>query len=248
MPEVRKVPVSRGRKVVVYGGPGLGKSTFAASAPRPIFIQTEDGLTDIVVDHYDVASSYDDFLLNLGHLAKNHEVYDTVVVDSGDWLEMLIHDKLCSAEPKCADITSYAGGWGKGYKASAAMFEGVLRNMQFFLNKNKNVVFLCHDRVITMEDPQHGNYGQTTLRCHELVRDKLIEWADEVLFMCPKISVDEEKERASGGMVRVLKTAYSPQYRAKSRAKMPAEIIVPAPPAVGWEAYSKFLTKEKTNG
>ena len=33
-------------RIMIYGSEGVGKSTFAASAPKPIFIQTEDGLGD----------------------------------------------------------------------------------------------------------------------------------------------------------------------------------------------------------
>ena len=36
-------------RVIVYGESGLGKTTFATSAPNPIVIQTEDGLGEIDV-------------------------------------------------------------------------------------------------------------------------------------------------------------------------------------------------------
>ena len=35
------------RRTMVYGIHGVGKSTFASQAPRPIFIQTEEGLNGI---------------------------------------------------------------------------------------------------------------------------------------------------------------------------------------------------------
>ena len=37
----------RPRRVMLYGVHGIGKSTFGASAPQPVFIQTEDGLASI---------------------------------------------------------------------------------------------------------------------------------------------------------------------------------------------------------
>ena len=43
-------------RVLVYGVEGIGKSTFAAGAPSPVFIQTEDGLGSLAVDHFPVAS------------------------------------------------------------------------------------------------------------------------------------------------------------------------------------------------
>ncbi|MBO5680941.1 MAG: AAA family ATPase, partial [Lentisphaeria bacterium] len=35
---------SKPPRLMIYGQEGIGKSTFAAAAPNPIFIQTEDGL------------------------------------------------------------------------------------------------------------------------------------------------------------------------------------------------------------
>ena len=40
--------IHRGRaprppRILAYGVEGIGKSTFASEAPRPVFIQTEDG-------------------------------------------------------------------------------------------------------------------------------------------------------------------------------------------------------------
>ena len=37
-------------RIMVYGQEGVGKSTFGASAPAPIIIQTEDGLRKCYAD------------------------------------------------------------------------------------------------------------------------------------------------------------------------------------------------------
>ena len=34
-------------RIMIYGSEGVGKSTFAALAPNPVFVQTEDGLSEI---------------------------------------------------------------------------------------------------------------------------------------------------------------------------------------------------------
>lgn len=38
---------NRPPRIMIYGSEGVGKSTFGASAPSPIFIQTEDGLGEL---------------------------------------------------------------------------------------------------------------------------------------------------------------------------------------------------------
>ena len=46
-------------RVLIHGLEGLGKTTFAAQAPDPIFIQTEDGLGQIDVPRFPLAESFD---------------------------------------------------------------------------------------------------------------------------------------------------------------------------------------------
>ena len=83
------------RRTFVYGVHGVGKSRFAASAPAPIFIQTEDGLGEIDCDRFPLAQSFDAALQALAELYTAEHPYRTVVVDSLDWLERLIHADVC---------------------------------------------------------------------------------------------------------------------------------------------------------
>ena len=248
MPEIVKGRSERGRKVVIYGGPKLGKSTFAASAPSPVFVPSEDGLLEIEVDHYPVAVDLESFEANLAHLAKNVGDYRTVVVDSADWLESLIHAKLCQ-EDNVSDIAAYGKGYGRGAKATLARFEAILRKLQWFADRGLNVIVIAHDKFVTIDDPQHGSYSQATLRMGEATRDRLIEWTDDLLYLTPKIAVDEEKEQASGGSKRVVKTSYHPAYRAGTRHQMPSEIEIPNPKdGSPWAAYAKHIKGAAANG
>src|SRR5262249_39644158 len=92
--------VQRGRtprppRVLVHRTEGIGKSTFASQAPRPVFIQTEDGLDEIPCDRFPLATSYAEVLAALAELRAEPHEYETVVVDSLDWLESLAWDRVC---------------------------------------------------------------------------------------------------------------------------------------------------------
>jgi len=39
-------------RILIHGVAGVGKSTFAADADRPVFIMTEDGLGKLQVPHF----------------------------------------------------------------------------------------------------------------------------------------------------------------------------------------------------
>ena len=53
---------SKPPRLMIYGQEGIGKSTFAAAAPNPIFIQTEDGLGEINCKKFPLAKTYDEVL------------------------------------------------------------------------------------------------------------------------------------------------------------------------------------------
>ena len=83
------------RRVLLYGQEGVGKSTWAAMAPRPIFLDFEDGLGDIEVEKTERLTTFGDTLSALGWLYSQEHEYKTVVFDTADWFEKLIHDQVC---------------------------------------------------------------------------------------------------------------------------------------------------------
>ena len=82
-------------RLMIHGTEGIGKSTTASQAPKPIFIQTEDGLGQIDCDSFPLAGSFGDVVKALSALYADKHDYQTVVIDSLDWLERLIWDDIC---------------------------------------------------------------------------------------------------------------------------------------------------------
>lgn len=103
-------------RLLVYGTEGIGKSTLASQAPKPIFVQTEDGLGEIACDKFPLATSVDDVLAALAELATADHIYQTVVIDSLDWLERLIWDTVCR-EHRVASIEKADGGYRRDLHA-----------------------------------------------------------------------------------------------------------------------------------
>ena len=100
------------RRLMLYGIQGIGKSTYASRSPKPIFVQTEDGLGDIECDKFPLATSFEDVINALSTLYTETHPYQTIVVDSLDWLERLIWADVCLNH----HVTSIEDiGYGKGY-------------------------------------------------------------------------------------------------------------------------------------
>lgn len=82
-------------RILIHGVAGVGKSTFAADADRPVFLMTEDGLGKLQVPHFPLATSYAEVAEALDALSNEDHDFGTVVVDSVDWLEPLIWAEAC---------------------------------------------------------------------------------------------------------------------------------------------------------
>ena len=57
--QVKSGKAAAPRRVMLYGTHGIGKSTFGAMSPKPIFLQTEDGLGEIDCDKLPLTESFE---------------------------------------------------------------------------------------------------------------------------------------------------------------------------------------------
>ncbi len=101
-------------RIVIYGVPGIGKTSLAAEFPEPIFIQTEEGagnleLTTFADGPLTSAAEVDEAIELL--LTGDHK-FRTVVLDSLDWFEPLLWAAVCKRN-KWATIEE--AGYGRGY-------------------------------------------------------------------------------------------------------------------------------------
>ena len=77
-------------RLLLYGVAGVGKTEFAAASPRPVILQTEDGLGRIEATTFGLLRSFDEIMEALGALYTEPHDFETLVVDSLDWLEPLV--------------------------------------------------------------------------------------------------------------------------------------------------------------
>ncbi len=173
----------RPRRVLCYGVHGIGKTTWAAQWPKPIFVPTEDGVSDVDCDSVPVCKSVTDAWLAIQELAgiAEHE-YQTIVIDSADWLERLIWRDLCAKANK-ESIADF--GYGKGYVDAARQFERILCKLDEARNSESrpcHIVLLAHAHIVKYESPDGASYDRFAPKLHRETSGLLQEWCDEVLF------------------------------------------------------------------
>lgn len=242
---------NRPPRIMIYGSEGVGKSTFGASAPSPIFIQTEDGLGELDCNKFPLAHSLAEVLAQLTALRDEQHDFQTVVIDSADWLERLIFDEVCR-EYGVRNIEKADGGYGKGYTHALTHWRKVVNLLQELRDKRGMMVILvAHAKVERFEDPENAAYDRYTPRLHKHAASLIAEWVDAVLFANKKFRVTKDSgDRAiaapigADGGERIIRTVGSPACIAKNRYGLPGEI------PLSWTAFINAYQKtmEKNHG
>lgn len=206
-------------RIVVYGAGGIGKSTLASKFPSPLFIQTEDGLSNIDAVSAGLCHSFTDFTVIVSELINHPDQYadyKTIVIDSLDWLERLVWAEICS-QNKLKSIEGLA--YGRGYNMAADLWRVILAQLDALHKTGKILVLLAHGVPTVVSDPEVSELRKFDIKLHKAARSLVVEWADLVLFATRK------RGTARGNVSeRVLKAEDCPQYFAKSRYNLPADI------------------------
>ena len=244
---------NRPPRLMVYGQEGVGKSTLGASAPDAIFIQTEDGLGEINCHKFPLAKSFDEVLAELTALRDEDHKYKTVVIDSADWLERLIWDRVCS-DFGVRSIEKADGGYGKGYVHAVGYWRTVVSMLDELRNKRGMIVIIiAHSKVERFEDPENTAYDRYSPRLHKAATGLLCEWVDAVMFATKRFRVNKENagfagERGiaapigSNGGERILRTVGGPACIAKNRFGLPGEI------PLSWDAFIEAYRASTSEG
>jgi len=238
-------------RLLLYGTEGIGKSNYAAQAPSPIFIPTEDGLGEIDCASFPLAKQLTEVEESLSALAKEPHAYQTVIIDSLDWLEQLIWDDLCRLN-NATTIEKVDGGYGKGYIAALGFWRHII-DLLDVLHKQRNmaVILIAHAKVERFEDPESTAYDRYSPRLHKQASALLTEWVDAVLFATRKFRTETEdagfgRERTIAvgigkeGGERILRTVGGPSCVAKNRYNLPYEL------PLSWEAFANALSQSQS--
>lgn len=225
----------RNKVIIAYGGAGIGKTTLGACAPSPVFIRTEDGLGNLDVIAFPIATTFDDVMGGLQALYTEDHEFKTLVVDSLDWLEPLVWAKVCQTHNQ-PSIETF--GYGRGYIEALTywrqFFEGLIALRD---SRKMDVILIAHSQVTRIEDPTMPSYDSVGLKLHKRAAAIAEEFADLILFCTVQTNtVTEDKGfnnkrvRATSTGERIMHTVGQPAFLAKNRYSLPS------PLPLSWEA------------
>lgn len=127
--------------LILSGLPGTGKSTLAASAPKALMADLDDGLARMKAEHRidaSVSLTYEEFLADLK--AAEGE-YETIIIDTCGALIDLMKEWAMRTDPKASKAN---GGFSlQGYGVIKSEFI----RLSAELRKKFNVVYVFHEQM-----------------------------------------------------------------------------------------------------
>ena len=191
-------------KILLAGEPKIGKSTFASMAPNSIGILTEDGMSGIDAQAFPLARTLSDVYGAIGTLLNEPHDFQSVFVDSLDWLEPLVHAHVCAAN-KWDNVET--PGYGKGYVAAAAEWRNVLDGLEALRReRGMAITLVCHVKQKRIESPTHEGYDAYVLKLHDRAAALCSEWADITGFAAHRIAIKKTDAGFGGKENKAVKT------------------------------------------
>lgn len=220
--KITKGKQTRPQRVVIYGVESVGKTTFAAQFPTPLYLDIEGGTAHLDTDRVEINSWAE---LNGAIKEVVNTDYQTVIIDSADWAERLCVEDLLASTKK-ASIEDY--GYGKGWVMVAERMSRMLTALDSLIAIGKHVVLLAHSKVQRVEPPDLMTaYDRYELKMSKQSSPLVKEWADELWFFRFKTKVVESengKAKGTGGKQRIILTTHSAAYDAKTRSGLAEEL------------------------
>jgi hypothetical protein len=226
-------------RILVYGPAGIGKTSFAASLPKPILLDYDHGADEVTVDRIAGPPTWGAALDTLRLIVASPGEYRTVAIDTLDALEALAIDHVLVANKiKSLNLLK----WGEGHAQVASMWRELLVELDRARERGLYVCLLGHTSVRTAMDPQLGEFDQYTSQLGKKCWAQTKMWADVVGFANFDAALADAGERSARIIVtgeRKLFTTRGSGFEAKNR------FGIDAPLPLAWGALAAAIERHR---
>lgn len=222
--------VKRGEKIIAYGDTGIGKTSLALLAPKPVFLDLDEGgfelrhpVTGKKLDHIPDIRKFTDVRDALQQVDLFND-YETIVIDNvtilQDWAEP--HVVATIKTDKGASVKNIIGyGYNKGYKHLYNVMKGPLQDCDELVRRGKNVILIAQAALRSVPNPSGEDFLRAGLRLHAdkswNIESLYCEWASHVLRIDYHDAFVSKAKKITGETTRAVFVQPELHFRAKSR-------------------------------
>jgi hypothetical protein len=229
-------------RILMVGPEGIGKTTFAADAPSPIFLGAEDGFGLLSPDTFPEPKTWAEVMAALRTLESTDHAFKTLVIDTLDWLEPLCWRAVCTEGGKLS-IKDF--GFGDGFTAAVEKWRVFISALEQIRRvKGMHVILLAHTAIKKFNNPEGEDYDQYRLALNDKAAGLFRQWVDAILFAQFRVIVEKgdktKKSKAIGTPERVVHTVKRAAFDSKNRYELPDTL------PLEWAAFAKFALNPRT--
>lgn len=246
--DVKKGKQDAPLRILGYGLEKVGKSSFAACAPSPIFIGPDNGTRHLDIERLPTPETWEE-LFELLALVETNAAWKTLVIDPVNWLEDLVWARVVDGPNSPVTnatrdkIEQHGGGYMKGYEAAVSYWRILTKELESrHCAKGRHVILMAHAKKENFKDPIGATYDRYEIKMHHKASGLLREWADDVLFFRHEVlaKIEKGKTLAIATDERIIHTQWSKAWDAGNRSSLPEEL------PMSWDAYWAAVQDGKT--
>lgn len=220
-------------RLVIYSTPGVGKTTFCAEAPNPVFLLGEAGASFLDVPAFPRPLNWWDVLEAVQTLINEEHDRRSLVLDTLDGLEPLVFEHVCKTNGGKKSIEDLP--YGRGYTLALEEWRKLLARLEWLQEKRgMNVLLTAHAVAREFKDPNvETAWKRWDMKLHAKTADEIAGWADAVLFATHEALPKKDGLRVRGVSTgeRLILTNWTAAYSAKNRYGLPPTL------PLDWSAF-----------
>jgi hypothetical protein len=222
--------IQRFPSFVLYGRSGTGKTTLAATFPKPIlYLDVKDEGTDSIADVEGIMvkdiRTFEDFELVYWSLQKDASRFKTIVIDTVSQLQQIVVlEHAASMKRKRGAENRQAGDWGTLTKRDWGDIAGLMKewlvNYRDLGSLGMHVVFIAQDRTFNVDDEEGSE--QLTPEIGPGLSPSIAKTLNAAVGMIGNTFIRERQTKGKGGKTRekleyCLRIGPNPVYITKVR-------------------------------
>lgn len=242
---IRKGRREKPDRIFYYAVEKFGKTAFGAGAPKPVFLDFEDGTCEFDnIESFDMRGADEQKILGaLDYIKTTPNGYRSIVIDTVGSMADGIKNAIVR-DAGVGGIEDVDDGYGKGYTRLAEAIDRIFRKLDDLREAGFHAISLCHATTATFENPAGANFTRYEPFLDKKCRSIPKEWADAILFGIFEDSVvntDRKKVKGKGvgGRRRVVHTVRTAAWDAGNRYGLPARLVLTDDPSESYGVYAK---------